>query len=97
MLPESRDKMFDQARNNHSVWIGGNKFNRITDIISPQTRIVINNKRIILPNLYILKTKTRRRIGKYFAGRYKLKEDATISIKQQSFSPLRVLESHKTL
>src|SRR5215831_4653324 len=53
MFSESRDKMFDAACYYQPVRIGGNKFHCISDIISPQACIAIDDKSVILSYLHI--------------------------------------------
>ena len=54
VFPESRNKMFDPSSHQQSVRIGADKPHRISQIISPQSGVAVEDQDVLYPCFYFI-------------------------------------------
>jgi hypothetical protein len=88
VFAECGDKMLYTSGNKNAVGFGRNKSYCVANVVSPESRVIVNDKGLVLPDFHIAEANS---FGVFFVDvgcSDKFEEDAAIRIQQQSFGVL---------
>src|SRR5690606_41439223 len=85
VLSESRYKVFYATGDPHAVRVLRNETDGVADGIAPQTRITVNDDRILTTEFHFLNGEPCRIFGSVFIQRDEFEKDSAVQQQQQSF------------
>src|SRR5690606_15397579 len=97
MLTKGRNEVLDPSGDHHPVWIGANKTDCVTQIVTPQPGVAIEDQNVVCASFHILQSQTWGVFFPKLSGGDKLKKDTRPGVEQHALMWKCVLKCDKTL